>query len=184
LLPEAAVLEWELHHRRWQGRPERLFRRIRRLILFNVGTVESVLEQAPSDVVNTVRWLLTEGWETKRVVPRHGMVHSVLELAAPNAEALILSGRGVWSLDLRQPGQEWIHFDLIYVFLTADETIWDGSKSCSHRESPGVSSFEVSWHSYLPAALDWLTSSAEVSAQVADARRRRDEIRWPRSEQR
>lgn len=132
-----------------------------------MSDIEGVLGHAPADVREAVGWLLDSGGVSTSVTPMHGMACALLEFSLGDVEVRVISDRGEWSLDIRLPGQAWLQFDLIYAITNGDET----RSVKGQKRPPGALQhpLNVSWRVHLPAAIEWVRSTADAASQVADA---------------
>jgi hypothetical protein len=140
-----------------------------------MSAVDAVLAVATADVADAVRWLLAQGARVTYEEAPHGMGFAVLELELDHTQIRMVRDRGQWMLDLRSEGQPWLQLDLVHAARVGGVD-WqqEGTRTGPLPDQLPVG---VSWRDELPAALDWVRSTADAVGQtVAMGRARADQI--------
>lgn len=138
-----------------------------------------LLQQAPTDVVRTVQWLLSRGY---RQTHRAGdNTFGARWVYSGRAQVLIAVDRSQWVLDVAsEPGGQPWQYDLVLAAMSG--------LTYGHR-FPGTGSFHagtplpsqlpagLSWHETLPEALTWITNTSR-EADLFRAQSERFELMW------
>ena len=133
---------------------------------------------APQDVLSTINWLRTEGWQPQGA--RGGRDESFGNVAVTfvrgEAHIAIARDRGQWMLHIGMPGwKRPIDLDIILDTIAGRDN-WSGPIP---RPLPEQLPSGVAWKQALPKALAWLASVSDSEPVLKDMQRKRGRSLFP-----
>lgn len=135
-----------------------------------------VEERAPTDVLQTMAWMESAGWEP--VVARGGRSFGnvLIEWAQGGNRVTVTLDRGQWLLDVQPAGwKERFDLQVIAEAVTGlRDDGWDGDAL------PEKIPWSVSWSQTLPLALVWLATTDGAEAELRSLQRQRASRVFPK----
>jgi hypothetical protein len=138
-----------------------------------------VQETAPTDVLETVAWLQSTGWQVEEVQGGRGesFGNVLVDFEKGQTRIRLVRDRGQWLLTIRPADwSETYDFQVIAQALTG--MTLDKLSERSGTSLPEMVPTNVIWVETLPAALDWLSMTPGAESQLQELRRQRSRSLW------
>lgn len=138
--------------------------------------VEFALAEAPADVADTIRWLLSAGFGLagERGGRNESFGNLLLEFERAGQRVVIVRDRRQWRIDIAPTGSTEPHGLQVFLWAMRGGEPELGPRRSVEASLPAQLPVGERWSAEVPAVLTWLTDgdrSAEISAAVAAGRR-------------
>ena len=120
-------------------------------------------ETAPSDVLETITWLESQGWrpDFAQGGPKEGFGDALVDFTKQGWRIRIVRDRGQWMMDIQKPGWKGPIDTQIIADTIAGKNDWSGPRA---NARPEQIPWEIPWRESVPSALAWIATNQDAEA--------------------